>query len=124
MSRTARQLLVYGILILSVGLAGWALRPETAVSGAIVGGVVFLIVLALSFPVRQGHRGAAKGAVVFVAAFGLLSTFLAAKRWMLVADGEPKELVASLISAMALLSFLFAWTLWRAFKHDDGAPTL
>ena len=103
-SSSWKWIVVYGIFLIVMGIIGFASNPEKAktalLSGGFFGGIniVWGVLLAKGF--RWAQFAAFATTLLLMAAF----SWRAWAGWTDVANGEPKLVAASLISAMLIAS--------------------
>ena len=104
--KTWKLVVVYGVFLILVGLAGYASNPEKAKTALISGGVFGSLSIVWGILLARGWgwaRWAAAGMVCFLT---LIFGWRTWASWAAVMAGEPKQTAAILISSMLAASVL------------------
>lgn len=97
---TWKVLLAYGLFLLAAGIAGFLSNPEKAKTALLSGGIFGALCLGLAALSRIGYTWPRPAAIALLAFLAAVFAWRAWVTWQKFADGEPKLLTASLISAM------------------------
>jgi hypothetical protein len=125
----SKVMIGFGLFLIIAGFAGWAAtgfepRGATAIaSGAITGALMLLMAWLSAQPKGLAKNFGIHAGFVLALIFGLVFTWRGLVGWGILGDGEPKPWVATLISTMAVVSFVtFVMLLAMRPKAADRKP--
>ncbi|MDZ4789006.1 MAG: hypothetical protein SH807_08695 [Blastochloris sp.] len=109
---TSRWMVYFGIFLFACGVFGFLSNPAKAQTALFSGALFGSISLTWGMLMKRGAHQAWWGAIGTTGFLCLVFTWRAIMSWLSVAQGQPKELAAILITVMLLGSALTTGFLW------------
>lgn len=106
--RTSSILIAYGLFLIVCGVLGWAASgfEERAKTAILSGGTSGLLMLTLGlFQQRRRMESLRPAGALFAGLYGGVFSWRSIVAWGDVSAGEPKAMVATLLTLMAIASF-------------------
>ncbi|MCD8481230.1 MAG: hypothetical protein LR015_00250 [Verrucomicrobia bacterium] len=105
--------LYYGAFLIFAGLMGYASNPEAAKTALMSGSIFGTIFLLFGFGMLKGVQILRWIAVGVAIPLGGIFVWRATVSWQAVANGEPKQVAAGIISAMLIATLALLLRLVR-----------
>jgi uncharacterized membrane protein (UPF0136 family) len=120
-TKTAGYLILYGGLLIVLGLLGYLSNPEKAKTALMSGGTFGALSIVWGVLGARGFRWTLPVAIVTTGLLALALTWRASVGWMAVLDGESDKLfAASLVTLMLAASVLMLLRLLKSRKATEA----
>jgi len=96
-TQTAGYLVIFGILLILLGVAGYLSHPEKAYTALIFGGVFGALWILCGILGAKGIRGSRVAALAAVGLVALTCVWRATLGWLAVANGQSEKVFAALV---------------------------
>ncbi len=102
-NKIARWLILYGVFMILVGLAGYLSNPEKAKTALMMGGTFGALTILWGVLAARGFAWSRMAALITTGFLTLIFSWRATMGWLAVVDGQSEKLFAA-----ALISLLLA----------------
>lgn len=103
---TWKIVVIYGVFLIAVGVAGYVSNPEKAKTALISGGLFGSLSIGWGLLMAKGFGWARWGALGMTAFLTLIFGWRTWASWAAVSAGEPKQTAAMLITSMLVASLV------------------